>query len=62
MPQKASHIWPMLHGVGSTACSVSQRVKIEGGNIRQGIGFEVGPQAAQRHPEERRRKRLADGD
>lgn len=45
MPEKASkQILPMLHGAGSAARSVSQRVKVKGGIVRQGIGFEVGPQ------------------
>jgi hypothetical protein len=45
MLEKASkQILPMLHGAGSAACPVSERVKVEGGIIRQGIGFEVGPQ------------------
>ena len=34
----------MLHGAGGAACSASQRVKVEGGIIREGICFEVGPQ------------------
>lgn len=45
MPEKASkQILPMLHGAGSAARSVSQRVKVEGRIIRQRIGFKVGPQ------------------
>ena len=49
MPEKASQqILATLHGVGSAACSVGQGGKIEGGIIRQGIGFEVGPQVFDR--------------
>src|ERR1700734_1291947 len=49
MPEKASkQILPMLHGAGGAACSVSQRVKVEGGIIREGICFEVGPQVFDR--------------
>jgi hypothetical protein len=45
MSEKAAQqILAALDGVGGTACSVSQGVKIEGGVVRQGIGFEVGPQ------------------
>ena len=45
MSEKASQqILPTLHRVGSAACSVGQRVKIEGRIVRQGIGFEVCPQ------------------
>jgi hypothetical protein len=45
MSEKASQqILPALHRVGSAACAVGQRVKIECGIVRQGIGFEVGPQ------------------
>jgi hypothetical protein len=45
MPEKTSQqILPTLHRVGSAACSVGQRVKIEGRIVRQGIGFEVCPQ------------------
>jgi hypothetical protein len=45
MSEKASkQILPMLHGAGGAARSVSQRVKVKGGIIRKGIGFEVGPQ------------------
>jgi hypothetical protein len=45
MSEKASQqILPTLHRVGSAACSVSQRVKIEGRIVRQGVGFQVGPQ------------------
>ena len=49
MPEKASQqVLPTLHGVSRAACSVSERLKIEGGIIRQGIGFEVGPQVFDR--------------
>ena len=45
MSEKTSQqVWPTLHRVGSATCSMGQRVKIEGGIVRQGIGFEVGPQ------------------
>ena len=45
MSEKASQeILPTLHRVGSAACAVGQCVKIEGGIVRQGISFEVGPQ------------------
>ena len=44
----AQQIWPALHGVGSPACSVGQSVKIECRIVRQGIGFEMGPQILHR--------------
>ncbi len=45
MSEKASkQIFPALHGVGSTACSMGQSVKIKGGIVREGIGFQIGPQ------------------
>ena len=45
MSEKAAQqILPTLHRVGSAACAVGERVKIEGRIVRQGIGFEVGPQ------------------
>ena len=45
MSEKAAQqILPALHGVGSAACSVGQSVKIEGGIVREGIGFQIGPQ------------------
>jgi hypothetical protein len=45
MPEKAAQqILAALYRVGRAACSVGQRVNIEGGIIREGIGFEVGPQ------------------
>ena len=34
----------VLHGAGGAVRSVIQRVKVEGGIVRQGIGFKVGPQ------------------
>lgn len=45
MSEKASQqVLPALHRVGGAACSMSEGVKIEGGIVGQGIGFEVGPQ------------------
>jgi hypothetical protein len=35
---------PALHGVSSAACSMGQSVKIKGGIVREGIGFQIGPQ------------------
>ena len=39
---------PALHGVCSPACSVGQSMKIECRIVRQGIGFEMGPQILHR--------------
>src|SRR5277367_82431 len=44
----AQQILPTLHRVGSAACSVGQGVKVEGRIVRQGIGFQVGPQVFDR--------------
>ena len=45
MSQKASQqILPALHRVGSATCSMGQSVKIKGGIVRKGIGFQMGPQ------------------
>jgi len=47
MSEKASQeILPTLPRAGGAACAVAvgERVQIEGRIVRQGIGFEVGPQ------------------
>ena len=49
MSEEASQqILPALHGVGSAACSIGQSVKIKGGVVREGIGFQIGPQVLDR--------------
>lgn len=49
MSEKASkQVLPALHRVGSTTCSMGQSVKIKGGIIREGIGFQIGPQVLDR--------------
>jgi hypothetical protein len=45
MAEKAAQqVLAALHGVGCAARAVGQSVKIEGGIVREGVGFEVGPQ------------------
>jgi len=42
--ETSQQILPALHGVGSAACSMGQSVKIKGGIVGEGIGFQIGPQ------------------
>jgi len=42
--ETSQQILPALHGVGSVACSMGQSVKIKGGIVGEGIGFQIGLQ------------------
>ena len=46
--EAAQQILPALHRVGSATCSMGESVKIKGGIVGEGIGFQIGPTSTRR--------------